>query len=135
MSDCIFCKIISREIPADVVYEDELIFAFMDAMPVQKGHVLVIPKAHSENALHVTEADIAKLMAVVQMLVPKVQTATGATGANITTNIGTAAGQSIFHTHFHIIPRFHDDTALTYTHVSYADESERKKIAEKIKSA
>ena len=107
--DCIFCKIISGEIPSYKFYEDELSFAFLDINPINKGHALVIPKNHAENIMTIKKKDFAAVMETVRMLSPKIQRAVGADGINIHINNGSAAGQMVFHSHVHVIPRFEND--------------------------
>jgi histidine triad (HIT) family protein len=109
MTDCIFCKIINKEIPADIIYEDANILAFLDLRPVARGHALVIPKAHSENILSASADDLCGVMPGLQKVAAGVVKATGAAGFNLHVNTGPAAGQTVFHTHFHIIPRFSND--------------------------
>jgi len=107
--ECIFCRIIKKEIPTTLVYEDDFTIAFLDAHPHSKGHTLVIPKDHYENLL-VTPLDIQeKLLVAINKSVEILKggnTSTKPNGFNITSNIGKSAGQIIFHTHIHIIPRY-----------------------------
>ncbi|HOZ36540.1 MAG TPA: HIT family protein [bacterium] len=109
MSDCIFCKIINGEIPADKVYEDEKIIAFLDISPINKGHVLVVPKEHFENLLETPDELISKIMIIAKRLGLAIKKATDAEGINIGINNGAGAGQVVFHTHIHVIPRFIND--------------------------
>ena len=107
--DCIFCKIVANEIPSRKVYEDSDVLAFLDIHPVNPGHTLVIPKAHHQDLLDTPPALAAKLMAVIQKLAPAVLKAVGAAAFNLGVNNGAQAGQIIFHTHLHIMPRFTSD--------------------------
>lgn len=109
MPDCIFCKIINKEIPSYKVYEDENILAFLDINPVNPGHTLVIPKAHYPDMLNMPYETLAQVMGVARKIAPGVLKAVGAEGFNLGLNNGAAAGQIIFHTHFHIMPRFSAD--------------------------
>lgn len=109
MTDCVFCKIIAGEIPSRKLYEDDHVMAFLDAFPAVKGHVLVVPKQHASNLLEGDEADAVMLMKTVRHITPKITEALGADGVNIMSNIGEVAGQSVFHTHVHILPRFKGD--------------------------
>lgn len=108
-NNCIFCKIIRGEIPSQKIYENEHVFAFLDIHPINRGHTLVIPKAHHENIYTIPEDVYAHLMESVRMLAPKVKQAVGAHGVNIGINNEKAAGQLVFHMHVHIIPRFEGD--------------------------
>jgi histidine triad (HIT) family protein len=107
--NCIFCKIIEGKIPAAKVYEDDKVTAFLDIMPVNKGHTLVVPKSHSKNILEDDDKDIAACMNVIKKVGAAVIKAMKADGFNIGVNTERAAGQAIFHTHFHVIPRFQND--------------------------
>jgi histidine triad (HIT) family protein len=132
--DCIFCKIVAGEIPAEKVYEDADTLAFLDITPVNPGHVLVIPKKHYKNILDIPEAEWLRVMQTVHRLAPKIKEAVGADGVNITTNNEPAAHQIVMHSHVHIIPRFAGDPHKPWVGKEYAD-GEAKKVAEKIKAA
>jgi histidine triad (HIT) family protein len=106
MSDCIFCKIINGEIPSAKVYEDEDVFAFLDISQVTKGHTLVIPKAHHANIYELPEDVAGKLFAVIPKITNAVKKAYNPIGLNLLNNNGEAAGQTVFHYHLHIIPRY-----------------------------
>lgn len=109
MDDCIFCKIVKGEIPAEKVFEDEQVLAFMDINPVNPGHLLVIPKEHSDNLLEAKTEALQQLILHVPRLARGVMAAVGADSFNLGVNSGRAAGQVVNHTHFHIIPRFAAD--------------------------
>jgi len=104
-SSNIFAKILRGEIPAHKVYEDEATLAFLDVMPQAEGHVLVIPKAASRNILDADPANLAALIAVVQKVAVAAQDAFDADGITIMQFNEAPAGQSVFHLHFHVIPR------------------------------
>ena len=101
----IFAKVLRGEIPCHKLYEDEDTFAFLDIMPRSEGHALVITKEKAENIFDISPTGLAKLMAVVQKLAPKIRDAVGADGVLIAQFNGEAAGQTVFHLHVHIIPR------------------------------
>ncbi|MDO9415405.1 HIT family protein [Pararhizobium sp.] len=107
----IFAKILRGEIPAHTVYEDEHTLAFMDVMPQADGHVLVIPKAPSRNMLDASTATLSAILPVVRKIAVAVEDAFDADGISIMQLNEPAAGQTVFHLHFHIIPR-HDGGAL-----------------------
>lgn len=132
MTDCLFCKIIKKEIAADIVYEDEDNLAFMDIFPVNKGHVLVVPKKHSANILDIDKEDLKKLIVASQKVAKAVLLGTKAEGVNVSMNNNRASGQVVFHTHFHIIPRFMNDGHKPWAQGKYA-EGEQKKFAEAIR--
>ena len=133
--DCLFCKIIKGEIPADKVFEDEDFIAIIDIKPVNLGHVLLMPKRHYRNLLDLPADILSKLGVHLQKLAKAVKEATSADGINIGLNNEPAAGQLIGHQHSHIMPRFEIDG---YTHWrgegNYSPE-DFKTIAEKIKAA
>lgn len=133
MKDCIFCKIISREISTQILFEDDNFISFLDAHPVTPGHSLVVPKKHSTDVLDMDTADIGPLMEVAQHLAKTIKTVVSAPGMNINHNAGSAAGQVIFHTHFHIIPRFEKDGLTNHPHRDYPPEERQKKLAESIR--
>ncbi len=132
--DCIFCKIVSGEIPAVKVYEDDGFLAFMDIGPVNKGHVLVIPKRHAATFLDLSEEEAAELFRRVNRIAKAVKEALGADGLNIINNVGDASGQEVFHVHVHIIPRFYDDGMKFGWRKLQYEGDEIREYAERIKS-
>ncbi len=132
MVDCVFCKIIAGELPAHKVYEDDAVLAFLDIHPTNPGHTLVIPKAHHKDFLD-TPADLqSKLIQVIGKIAPVVMKAVGAEAFNLGVNNGAVAGQIIFHTHFHIMPRFTADGHKLW-HGKDMNESEFKNITDKVR--
>ena len=130
----IFSKIISREVPADIVYEDAYVLAFLDIRPVRKGHTLVIPKIEFVNIFDGDPEYLGRMMVVAQKIAPAIIKATGATGVNLLMNNGEAAGQDVMHAHLHIIPRFRrGETFIVPDHDSYLQD-ESPELAEKIKT-
>lgn len=109
MSDCLFCRIIAGEIPAEKVFEDDRMVAFMDIQPINPGHLLVVPKEHSRDLTEMSPEDVGSLFRLVQHVARSVRDAVGAPGFNIGVNTGGAAGQVVFHTHVHVMPRFDND--------------------------
>lgn len=109
MEDCIFCKIISGDLPSANVYEDENTYAFLDAKPINMGHTLVVPKKHYRNIFDTPEETVCQVMKTVKKLAPAIKTAMDADGINIHNNNESAAWQEIFHYHVHIIPRDEGD--------------------------
>ncbi|AKP46306.1 MULTISPECIES: HIT family protein [Bacillus] len=106
MSDCIFCKIMNGEIPSAKVYEDENVFAFLDISQVTKGHTLVIPKIHKKNLFELTPEIAGSLFQAVPKIANAIQEAYQPIGLNLLNNNGEAAGQSVFHFHIHLLPRY-----------------------------
>ncbi len=107
--DCLFCKIVAGEIPATRVREDERTIAFMDINPATRGHLLVIPRAHSADLLEIGAEDLAACAAAAQELAVRVKTRLGADGVNLMNSCGAAAWQTVFHFHVHVIPRYAAD--------------------------
>lgn len=131
--DTLFTKIINREIPADIVYEDESVLAFLDIHPIRKGHTLIIPKKPAVNIFDIDSATFGHMAEVAQKISRALLKATGAQGVNIHMNNGDVAGQDIFHAHMHVIPRFERNEAFhANIHETYLD-TEASALAEKIK--
>lgn len=110
---CIFCKIISHEIPSKTVYEDDDVLAILDISQVTKGHTLVMPKKHVRNILEADDTDAAACITAAKRIAAQIAKNTGACGVNILTNCGECAGQTVDHLHFHILPRYGASDALT----------------------
>ena len=134
MDDCIFCKIAAGTVPADTLYEDGATLAFLDIRPNNHGHTLVIPKKHSRNLFDISGEDLAAMARTARVIAPAIIRATGAEGVNLAMNNERPAGQIVFHSHLHIIPRFADDGYRHWPGKSYAD-GESKRVAEKIRAA
>ena len=131
MTSCIFCNIIKGEIPCTKVYEDTEVFAFLDIKPVNPGHTLVIPKKHFEN-IHETPDELLGKMTIVAKKIADAILKLGAKGINIGMNNGAVAGQSVFHAHMHVMPRYGKDSFSLWVGKEY-DGNEREEVAEKIK--
>lgn len=117
MDNCIFCQIVSNAIPSAKVYEDDKVLAFLDITQTTDGHTLLIPKEHVRNVLDM-DADLAQdLFSRLPKVARAVQTATGANGMNIINNNEEVAGQTVFHAHIHLVPRFdaNDGIQINYT--------------------
>lgn len=106
MKDCIFCKIVAGEIPSTKVYEDDYVLAFLDISQTTLGHTLVISKSHHDNFLTTPKASMNKVMNVAQRVGQAQIRQLKAAGVNVLTNVYKAAGQSVFHFHVHVIPRY-----------------------------
>lgn len=137
MSDCIFCKIINGDIPSAKVYEDENVLAFLDISQVTKGHTLVIPKVHKENVYELPEEAAANVFKTVPKIANAIKAAYDPIGLNVLQNNGEAAGQSVFHFHMHLIPRYGKGDgfgAVWKTHQDDYTQDDYKKIAAEINS-
>jgi histidine triad (HIT) family protein len=107
--DCIFCKIVAGELPAEMIDSDERTVAFMDINPATRGHALVIPRAHSQDLLSVPAEDLEATMAAARRLAERMRETIKPDGINLLNACGPAAWQSVFHFHLHVIPRYDDD--------------------------
>lgn len=107
--DCLFCKIVAGEIPSTTVASDERTIGFMDINPATRGHVLVIPREHYRDLHEIEPDDLAAVAKAAQELAARVRDALGADGVNLLNSCGTAAWQTVFHFHVHVIPRYQDD--------------------------
>jgi histidine triad (HIT) family protein len=107
--DCIFCKIVARELPATILDEDELTVSFMDINPATRGHALVVPRRHAQDLLSVEREDLSATVAAAQRLAARMSERLGATGVNLLNSCGAAAWQTVFHFHVHVIPRYVED--------------------------
>ncbi len=123
---CIFCMIANHEINSSVIYEDDKVMAFLDLSQVTKGHTLVVPKKHYENILECDSEDLAHVIQVTQMLAKRIVERFNAKGVNILNNCNEAAGQTVMHMHFHIIPRYSENDAIEI----HFNESEKQNLEE-----
>ena len=117
MNDCIFCKIINKEIPSYPVYEDDMVYAFLDITQTTKGHTLVIPKKHVTDIFEYDEALASDVFARIPKIARAIEKAfPDVVGLNIVNNNREAAYQSVFHSHVHLIPRYgkNDDFSMTF---------------------
>lgn len=132
---CIFCMIANKEIPSNVVYEDEQVLAFLDLSQAGKGHTLVVPKKHFANVLEIEEDVYLHAMKIAKKIAEALKKTYNCDGVNILNNCCEAAGQTVFHFHIHVIPRFYNDTVT----IKWIDNSnknsqeEMAKIKEEIK--
>lgn len=131
--NCIFCAIAAGEIPSFKVYEDELVLAYLDINPFTRGHTLVIPKVHSSGLLDTSDETLAAIIVRVKKIAAHLKEKLGADGFNILQNNGEAAGQTVHHLHFHIVPRYGSAT----TEIAFAngkgDFAELEKLAAEVK--
>ena len=128
METCIFCKIIKGEIPADKVYEDENILAFLDANPVNPGHTLVIPKKHFAKIEETPDEIISKIFIKSKELMKKIKIATDADFVVL-----SIVGLDVPHFHIHLVPRYHNDGMANFWPEKKFDKEKSKEIIDKIK--
>ncbi len=130
MSDCIFCKIVAKEIPATIVYEDDDVLVFMDIGPIVKGHALVISKKHYDPVTETPDQIVSKLHLTAKRIANAQMNGLEADGVNIMQNNGSASGQEVPHIHVHVIPRYSDDGHhWNWNAKKYADFNEMAKLA------
>lgn len=109
--NCIFCKIANGEIPSTTLYEDEDFRVILDMGPATRGHALLLPKEHYADLFELDEALASKALVTAKKVSKKMKSALGADGFNLVQNNGEAAGQTVFHFHMHLIPRYENDHA------------------------
>lgn len=107
--DCIFCKLANGEIPTNTIYEDEDFCVFLDAAPVTRGHCLIVPKDHFDSLEELDDTIAAKVMPLARKMMKHLKEKLGWDGFNVIQNNGKVAGQTVFHFHTHLIPRYNDD--------------------------
>ena len=133
MDDCIFCRIIDGKVPSAKVYEDSYVIAFLDIMPANKGHCLVVPKIHSATLVEMEDQNLAATIIAAKKIAKALSLSFGNASFNMVMNNGREAGQVVNHAHIHIIPRFQKDRLrIKWSHLKYEND-EIKEYAEKIK--
>lgn len=123
--NCIFCKIANGEIPSTTLYEDEDFRVILDLGPATRGHALLLPKNHFANLFELDDETAQKAILVAKKMAGKMKDALGADGFNLVQNNGEAAGQTVFHFHMHLIPRYLNDgnqDKLTWNHAEFTSE-------------
>ncbi|MGZ8632315.1 MAG: HIT domain-containing protein [Solirubrobacteraceae bacterium] len=108
-ADCLFCKIVAGELPATIVAEDERTVSFMDINPATRGHALIVPREHAGDLLAVGDEDLSACAAAARRIAARAKDALGADGVNLLNSNGSAAWQTVFHFHLHVIPRYRND--------------------------
>jgi histidine triad (HIT) family protein len=127
--DCLFCKIVAGEVPAQRVDEDEHTIAFLDLNPWTRGHALVIPRQHSRNLYEIGDDDLAHTAAAAKRLAIRMRDRLGCDGINLINSCEPAAWQTIFHFHIHVIPRYEDDPLQLPIRPKEADPDELARVA------
>ena len=130
-NNCVFCKIAAGEIPCFKVYEDDAALAYLDINPFSEGHTLVIPKKHCADLLEADPETLSSLVLRVAEIARKIVPKLGCDGFNILQNNGAAAGQTVRHLHFHIVPRYGQEEIAFTSHKG--DMDELKALAERIR--
>jgi histidine triad (HIT) family protein len=109
MVDCVFCKIVSGEVPSEILYENELVVAILDINPIHFGHALIIPRDHYRDFLALHPNCYPPLLQAARIVTDALVKGLDLEGYNLFSNNGRSAGQSVFHFHLHVTPRYHDD--------------------------
>jgi len=133
--NCIFCKLANGDIPTNSIYEDEDFNVILDASPAMKGHALILPKQHFANIYEIEEDILAKVAKLSKKIIEKETPILGADGYNVVQNNGETAGQTVFHYHMHLIPRYKDaqNAGVIAWRPTEPDAEETKALCEKMK--
>ena len=132
---CIFCKLASGEIPTNSIYEDDMFRVILDAAPASKGHALIIPKEHYANIYEIDTEAAGEAMKLAKKMAAHMTEKLKCDGFNLLQNNGEIAGQTVFHFHLHLVPRYKDmknDDILRWNHETYTEE-EMKEICSELK--
>ncbi len=132
MEECIFCKIVNNEISSFQIFEDDIVKVFLDINPVSNGHLLVIPKKHFENIFVTPEEVLERIIKVCREMAVLCKDKLGAKGVNILNASGKDAQQSVFHLHFHVVPRFENDELDLWFHGKPKNLKKIKEILQKL---
>lgn len=130
--NCIFCKLANGEIPTATLYEDEDFRVILDASPASKGHALIIPKEHYANLYELDDKLASKVLVLAKKMIAKLTGILGCDGYNIVQNNGEAAGQTVFHFHMHLIPRYKDDAVGLGWRMGELTDEAKEEILSKI---
>lgn len=133
MSDCIFCKIANGDIPSSTLYEDEDFRVILDVAPASRGHALVLPKAHSENLYDSSDELLEKSMVLSKKMAIAMKEVLKCDGLNLVQNNGVDAGQTVFHFHMHLIPRYKKDGVGIQWDPGVLTEQDKNDILDSIK--
>lgn len=131
--NCIFCKIAAGEIPSATLYEDEDFRVILDLGPASKGHALILPKEHYRNLYDLDDELAAKVLVLAKKMTNKMKDALGCDGFNVVQNNEEVAGQTVFHFHMHLIPRYEGDKVGLGWHVGKLTDEDRDEILDKLK--
>jgi histidine triad (HIT) family protein len=131
--DCIFCKIVAGELPAELVQEDEHTVSFMDLNPWTRGHALVIPRRHSNNLYEVPDEDLRNTASAAKRLAERMRDRLGCDGINLLNACEPAAWQTVFHFHIHVIPRYVDDPLRLPVQPEQATRAELSAVAAELR--
>ena len=130
---CIFCKIVRKQAPSSIIYEDKAVTAFLDIRPLNLGHALVVPKAHYIDIFDIPEKVLCNVHETSKLISPAIKKATKADGISIIQQNGKSAGQDIFHLHVHVVPRFEGQKIPRFNDLKPVEREKLDEMANKIK--
>jgi histidine triad (HIT) family protein len=130
---CIFCKIVHKQAPASIIYEDDAIMAFLDIRPLNLGHTLVVPKHHYVDIFDTPTEKLGRIHNITKKVAAAIIKATNADGISIIQQNGQAAGQDIFHLHVHVVPRFEGKKLAAFSELKTVEREKLDAMAEEIK--
>ncbi len=133
MTECIFCKIVSKEIPSEVLYENEDVIAVLDINPIHFGHALIIPKQHCDDFLDLPDGAYHSILQAAKIVTKALVQSLKLEGYNLFSNNGRIAGQSVFHFHLHITPRYRDDNIRFLLNLKKYSDGEMKRYGTMIR--
>ena len=131
--NCIFCKLANGEIPTNKIYEDDLFTVILDADPVSKGHALILPKNHYANIFELGDEEASKIFTLAKKLATHMKDVLHCDGFNILQNNGETAGQTVFHYHMHLIPRYKGGNEMILWNANHFSDEEMDELKEKLK--
>jgi histidine triad (HIT) family protein len=130
---CIFCKIVGKQAPSSIIYEDEAVMVFLDIRPLNMGHTIVIPKAHYIDIFDIPQTLLSQVYKIAKQVSFPIKKATAADGISIIQQNGKAAGQDIFHIHVHVVPRFEGQKLPPFHELKEVERAKLDEMAKKIK--
>lgn len=133
-TNCIFCKIANGDIPSSTIYEDDFFRVILDLSPATKGHALILPKQHMADIFEMNEDLAAKVFVLANKIAKAMKEALGCDGLNIVQNNGSTAGQTVFHFHMHLIPRYINDGQTISWIPGTSEAEEREAVAKQIRA-
>ncbi len=131
-NNCIFCKIAGGEIPSSTLYEDEMVRVILDISPASKGHALILPKEHYANLYEISDEMASHVIKTAKKMAKKMQEELGVEGLNVLQNNGELAGQTVFHYHMHLIPRYQGDKVNMKWENGELSESSKEELVKKL---
>ena len=129
---CIFCRIVRKQAPASIIYEDETVMAFLDIRPLNLGHSIVVPKDHYIDIFDIPEKELCNVHEISKLISSAIKKATNADGISIIQQNGKSAGQDIFHLHVHVVPRFEGQKMPSFSDLKLIERDKLDDVAKRI---